>query len=205
MPINESILIDDAKHGDLDAFNNLVLIHQTRVFNLSFRILGDGPSAEDNTQSTFLIAYQKLSGFHGGSFIAWLLRIATNQCYDHLRHQKRRPTIPLEPLNEDDETLESASWMKDTQAGPEERFDQIELETAIQRCIGALPIEYRTVAVLVDVQGLDYETAAGIIKTPLGTIKSRLARARLRLRECLLGVWELLPPSIRLNLEGTER
>jgi RNA polymerase sigma-70 factor (ECF subfamily) len=94
--------------------------------------------------------------------------------------------------------------MKDTSMGPEEKFDQAELERAIQGCIKSLPLEFRIVTILVDVQGMDYETAADVAKTPLGTIKSRLARARLRLRECLMGVWELLPASIRLNFEGNK-
>jgi RNA polymerase sigma-70 factor (ECF subfamily) len=202
--MDEIYLINEAKKGDLDAFNRLVLTYQTRVFNLAYRILGDEASAEDTAQTTFLAAYQKLSGFRDGSFLAWILRIATNQCYDSLRYSKRHPTTPLEPGNDDDDSPESPSWMTDTTNEPEDKFDQAELEQAIQHCLNALPAEYRTVAVLVDVQGMDYETAAGIIKSPLGTIKSRLARARLRLRECLSGVWELLPPSIRLHMEGNQ-
>ncbi len=202
--MDEILLIEEAKKGDTDAFNRLVLAYQTRVYNLAYRILGDEASAEDITQTTFLAAYQKITGFRGGSYLAWILRIATNQCYDSLRYKKRHPTTPLEPGSEDDESPETPSWMTDTSNRPEEQFDQAELEHAIQQCLNALPTEYRTVAVLVDVQGMDYEAAAGIIKTPLGTIKSRLARARLRLRDCLSGLWELLPASIRLHMEGNE-
>jgi RNA polymerase sigma-70 factor (ECF subfamily) len=202
--MDEIYLIEEAKKGDLDAFNRLVLSYQTRVYNLAYRILGDEASAEDITQTTFLAAYQKLSGFRGGSYLAWILRIATNQCYDSIRYAKRHPTTPLEPGNDDDDAPESPSWMTDTTNEPEDQYDKTELENAIQHCLNALPTEYRTVAVLVDVQGMDNEAAAGIINTPLGTIKSRLARARLRLRECLSGQWELLPASIRLNLEGNE-
>ena len=202
--MDENYLILEAKKGDLDAFNRLVLAYQSRVFNLSYRILGDEAAAEDTTQTTFLTAFQKLSGFRGGSFVAWILRIATNQCYDALRYAKRHPSTPLEPGDDEDDAPESPSWMTDHSNQPETMFDQAELDHAIQHCLSALPTDYRTVAVLVDVQGMDYEAAAAIVKTPLGTIKSRLARARLRLRECLAGVWELLPPSIRLNIEGTQ-
>lgn len=202
--MDEPYLIEEAKKGDLDAFNSLVLTYQTRVFNLAYRILGDEASAEDTTQTTFLAAFQKLSGFRGGSFQAWILRIATNQCYDTLRYAKRHPTTPYEPNADEDDTPESPSWMTDLSNQPEQVYDQTELDHAIQHCLNALPAEYRTVAVLVDVQGMDYETAARIAKTPLGTIKSRLARARLRLRDCLSGVWELLPTSIRLNIEGNQ-
>lgn len=202
--MDETFLIEGAKNGDTDAFNRLVLAYQTRVYNLAYRILGDEASAEDITQTTFLAAYQNLSGFRGGSYLAWILRIATNQCYDSLRYKKRHPTTPLEPGEDEDDSPESPAWMSDTTGGPEDQLDQAELEHAIQHCLNSLPVEYRTVAVLVDVQGMDYEAAAVVIKTPLGTIKSRLARARLRLRDCLTGVWELLPASIRLHMEGNE-
>jgi RNA polymerase sigma-70 factor (ECF subfamily) len=202
--MDENQFIEAAKKGDLDAFNHLVLTYQTRVYNLAYRILGDEASAEDTTQTTFLTVFKKLSSFRGGSFLAWILRITTNQCYDALRYTKRHPTTPLEPSGDDDDAPESPSWMTDLTNQPEEMFDLSELDQAIQHCLNSLPIEYRTVAILVDVQGMDYETAAGIIKTPLGTIKSRLARARLRLRECLSGAWELLPISIRLNMEGNQ-
>lgn len=202
--MDEILLIEEANKGNLDSFNRLVLTYQTRVYNLAYRILGDEASAEDTAQTTFLAAFQKLSSFRGGSFQAWILRIATNQCYDALRYTKRHPTTPLEPSTDEDDSLESPSWMTDLSNQPEQMFDQSELDHAIQHCLNALPAEYRAVAVLVDVQGIDYETAARIANTPLGTIKSRLARARLRLRECLSGMWELLPTSIRLNIEGNQ-
>ena len=200
--MDEDYLILEAKKGDVDAFNRLVIAYQSRVYNLAYRILGDEASAEDITQTTFLVAFQKFSGFRGGSFLAWILRIATNQCYDSLRYAKRHPTTPFDPDDNEDDVPETPSWMTDHSNQPETVFDQSELDHAIQHCLSALPAEYRTVAVLVDVQGMDYEAAAAIVKSPLGTIKSRLARARLRLRECLSGVWELLPPSIRLHIEG---
>lgn len=202
--MDENLLIEDAKRGDVDAFNRLVISYQTRVYNLTYRILGEEKSAEDITQTVFITAYQKLAGFRGGSFLAWILRIATNQCYDALRHAKRHPEIALEPTNDEDEPLDSPAWMTDPSGSPEELFDQAELENAIQHCIKALPTEYRLVAVLVDVQGMDYDMAAEIIKTPLGTVKSRLARARLRLRDCLSRFRELLPASIRLPMEGLQ-
>ncbi|MBN2256811.1 MAG: sigma-70 family RNA polymerase sigma factor [Anaerolineaceae bacterium] len=202
--MDETQLIKEAKSGDVDAFNSLVLAYQVRVYNLAYRILSDEDSAEDTTQTVFLTAYQKLSGFRGGSFLAWILRITTNQCYDRLRYAKRHPTASLEPLNDDDESMESPAWMKDSSSGPEVLLDQAELERAIQQCINALPADYRMVAVLVDVQGMDYQSVAEIIKTPMGTVKSRLARARLKLRDCLSGIRELMPSSIRLNMEGNK-
>lgn len=201
--MNEVILIEEARAGNIDSFNRLVLEYQAKVYNVALRILGDEPAAEDAAQNTFIAAYTKLSSFRGGSFLAWLLRIATNQCYDTLRYSKRHPLVPLEPNSDsEDASIESPSWMTDPSDGPEASLDRRELEKVIQNCLKALPVEYRMVAVLIDVQGLDYDTASEIIKVPLGTVKSRLARARMRLQTCLKAAWELLPPSIRLSMES---
>ena len=95
----------------------------------------------------------------------------------------------------------SPGWLIDQAASPEERLDQAELEHAVQHCLENLPPDFRTVVVLADIQGLDYSEIAIAVKKPLGTIKSRLARARLRLRECLQGFRELLPAAFRLEEE----
>ncbi len=201
--MDEQTLIQHAKNGDLTAFNKLVLQYQDMLYNTAYRVLGDPALAADATQEAFLSAFRKLKSYRGGSFKAWLLRIVTNACYDELRRQKRRPTTPLEPLTENDEEMESPRWIADPAASPEKQVETFELEKAIQRCIEALPPDFRTVVVLTDIQGLDYKEAAKAIKKPLGTIKSRLARARLRLRECLQKVRELLPAAFRLEEETT--
>lgn len=200
--MDEAALINAAQHGDLQAFNRLVLAHQERVFNLTFRILGEMEAAEDAAQETFIAAFRGLNRYRGGSFKAWLLRIATNACYDELRRRQRRPTVPLEPVNEDDELVESPAWIADTGELPEEAAERQELKRAIQLCLDDLPLEFRTVVALVDLQGLDYLEAAQAIHKPVGTVKSRLARARQRLRECLQGAWELLPAAFRLEEES---
>jgi RNA polymerase sigma-70 factor (ECF subfamily) len=128
----------------------------------------------------------------------------TNACYDEFRRQKRRPTTPLEPdaKQADGEEMESPRWLADPNMTPAERSEADELEHAIQHCLDTLPTDFRTVVVLADIQGMDYSEVATASKVPLGTIKSRLARARLRLRECLRGFEELLPSSFRLQEEG---
>ena len=126
----------------------------------------------------------------------------TNACYDELRRQKRRPTTPLEPFTDDDETFDSPHWIADPDGSPEDAAIQNELGLAIQKCLNDLSDDFRTVVVLVDVQGMDYSEAAKIIHKPLGTIKSRLARARLKMRDCLRGFGELLPSTFRLEGEG---
>ena len=130
-----------------------------------------------------------------------VLRMVTNTCYDELRRQKRRPTTPLEPLDEDDQEVESPAWLADPGETPEEATERKELALAIQRCLGDLPDEFRSVVILVDIQGLDYGEASQAIQKPVGTVKSRLARARLKLRDCLHRFWELLPSAFRLDSE----
>ncbi len=199
--MDEPTLIHDAQHGDLDAFNRLVLAYQDAVYNTALRILGDEDLAADASQEAFISAFRAINSYRGGSFKAWLLRTVTNACYDELRRKKRRPTTPLEPETDDGEDVESPRWLADPNASPEEELEKEELEHAIQHCLDALPAEFRTVVVLADVQGLDYTEVARASRVPLGTIKSRLARARLRLRECLQAFGELLPSMFRLEEE----
>ena len=193
-------MIQAAIDGDLDSFNRLVLAYQDLVYNHAFRMIGEEDVADDATQNTFISAYNHLKSFRGGSFKAWLLRIVTNACYDELRRRKRRPTVPLEPLDDAGEEVESAKWMVDPANQPEEQLQQAELQQAIQHCLDNLPGDFRATVIMVDIQGLDYFEAAKAIGKPIGTIKSRLARARLRLRDCLNGFAELLPAGFRLGL-----
>lgn len=201
--MDEPALILAAQKGDLDAFNRLVLAYQDALYNTALRILGDDAQAADATQEAFISAFRSITSFRGGSFKAWLMRTVTNACYDELRRQKRRPTTPLEPENDDEDEIESPRWLADGSMGPEQKFEAAELEHAIQHCLEALPTDFRAVVVLADIQGMDYAEVAVAVRTPLGTIKSRLARARLRLRECLQDFWELLPASFRLESEAT--
>ena len=200
--MDEPALIHAAQHGDLDAFNSLVLAHQDVVYNTALRILNDEDQAADAAQEAFLSAFRALNSYRGGSFRAWLMRTVTNACYDELRRKKRRPTTPLEPETNDGEDIESPGWLADPSASPEQQLDQAELEHAIQHCLENLPDNFRTVVVLADIQGLDYSEVALAVKSPVGTIRSRLARARLRLRECLQGFRELLPVAFRLEEES---
>jgi RNA polymerase sigma-70 factor (ECF subfamily) len=197
--MDEDLLIRDAQRGDLDAFNRLVLEYQDMLFNTALRILGDEDQAADATQEAFLSAFRSIKSYRGGSFKAWLLRTVTNACYDELRRKKRRPTIPLEPETDDGDELEAPRWLADPSLSPEEKVELDDLEHAIQHCLDDLPSDFRTVVVLVDVQGMEYTEVSEAVRVPLGTIKSRLARARLRLRECLQGFWELLPAAFRLE------
>lgn len=202
--MDEEALIDQTKAGDLDAYNRLVLEYQSLAFNVALRIMGDGPSASDATQEAFISAYENLEKFRGGSFKAWLLRILTNACYDEHRRRKRRASTSLDEMQEMMDGLEGDdSALMQTPPDPEASVERGELVQAIRRCLDQLTLEFRSVVVLADVQEMDYKQVSQVLKIPLGTVKSRLARARARLQECLQGHGELLPPALRLEDEAS--
>lgn len=193
--MDEKALIADAQRGEIPAFNQLVLTYQSMVYNLAYRILGDADAAADASQDTFLSAFRAIKKFRGGSFKAWLLRIATNACYDQLRYKQRRPTSPLEALLA--ETDHSSSFT-DPAEGPEDYTLRQELGQVIQAGLNTLPSDQRVALVLSDVQGLSYQEIAKVTRSSLGTVKSRLSRGRAKLRDYLLEQGELLPARYRL-------
>lgn len=199
--MDESALIQQAREGDLNSFNRLVLEYQNMAFSLAARMLNEDAAAEDVTQTAFLSAYRSLDSFRGGSFRAWVLKMVSNACLDELRRRKRRPTISLEPINEDDEEIESPKWLADPSISPEEEIEKSELNRVLQGCITGLSEEFREVVILVDIEGLDYQEVSQAIGKPLGTVKSRLARARIKMRDCLKAYRELLPSIFRLGDE----
>ena len=187
--MEEAELMQLACQGDLDAFNELILKYQNQVFNQAYRLLGNDDVAEDITQDAFLLAFRKMYQFRGGSFQAWLLKIVTNLCYDEMRTWKRAPFLPLEPVDEDGETNESPYWIKDPSVLPEESIEIRELRDLIERGLSKLPFNFRIVVNLVDVQQLNYKEAALVMGTSIGTVKSRLARGRLMLRNALVKIY----------------
>jgi RNA polymerase sigma factor (sigma-70 family) len=184
--LDEADLVIVAQKGDLEAFNQLVLFYQDRVFSLAARILGDEDSAEDITQNTFLTAYLKLPRFRNGSFRSWLYRIATNACLDELRRHKRRPVLSLENEEDAEERFLPLYDFPRSSILPEKEAERHELERAVQQALNQLDTDQRAVVVLVDLQDFDYQEVAQILGVPIGTVKSRLARARLRLRHLLI-------------------
>jgi RNA polymerase sigma-70 factor, ECF subfamily len=200
--MDEAALITAAQQGDITAFNNLVLTYQDLVYNQAYRMMGEPEYAADATQEAFISAYRNLRSYRGGSFRAWLLRIVTNACYDELRRRQRRPTTSLEPIDDVGEEIESPHWLADPGETPEDSLERAELGTAIQNCLDDLPLDFRSAVILVDIQGMDYSEAAQAVGKPVGTIKSRLARARSRLRDCLQGFGELLPAVFRQGEES---
>jgi len=203
--MDEPALIREAQRGDLDSFNRLVLEYQTPVYNLAYRIMGEGDSASDATQDAFISAYKNIGYYRGGSFKAWLMRIVTNACYDELRRRKRRPAASLEALtvvNEGPDAEAEASLVAKDES-PEDHAQRQELAAQIQNCLNHLPEDMRSVVVMCDVLGMDYAEIATGIGSALGTVKSRLSRARARLRDCLRDqAGELLPAAFRLETEA---
>ncbi len=194
--MDEAAIIKQAQKGDVAAYNRLVLQYQSLVYNVVYRIMGEPQGAEDMTQEAFISAYKALNRFRGGNFKAWLLRIATNACYDELRRYKRRPQSSLDDLTEDNESF---AFMRSPEEGPEAQQQRLEMMRAIEQCLEDLPEDQRITAVLRDVEGYDYNEIADITSSSLGTVKSRLSRARSKLRDCLQGFAELLPAEYRLQ------
>ncbi len=185
-------LVSHSQDGDLAAFNMIVERYQRQLFNVSARILGNAASAEDATQEAFISAYRAIGRFRGGSLRAWLIRIVSNASYDMIRSSRRRREESL------DESMESPGFREPTGGeSPEQRALQGELGAEIQRAILTLPEDQRAVLVMIDVQGLSYEEAATAARASMGTVKSRLSRARARVRDQLLGHRELLPDDFR--------
>jgi RNA polymerase sigma-70 factor (ECF subfamily) len=195
MSNEEQRLIESAQRGDVESFNQLVRLYETRVYNLCYRMLGDSDSAADTAQDTFISAYRNLDRFRGGMFRSWLLRIATNACYDALRARKRRPATSLQSLGlADDDGV--GFDLPDQGERPDDVALRRELAAAIQRGLADLPEDQRVVIILSDIQGMAYDEIAEVTGANLGTVKSRLSRGRARLRD-LLRAGELLPSKFR--------
>ena len=181
--LEEEALIAAASRGDLESFNQLVLRHQNMAYHHAYALMRDPASAEDIAQESFVKAFQNLNTFRGGSFRSWLLRIVTNSAYDILRRAKRHPMQPLFPEDENGEEMETAPWLADPAASVEENIENSQLSEKIHELMSLLPDTYREVLLLVDLHQLDYMEAAETLRVPIGTVKSRLARARLQMRK----------------------
>jgi RNA polymerase sigma-70 factor (ECF subfamily) len=194
-------LVQQALGGDTQSFNQLVDRYQARAYGLCVRMLGDADQAADVAQDAFISAYRHLPGLRG-EFRPWLMRIVANACRDVLRSQKRRPSISLDMTIDEDEA--PALQIADTTAGPEEQLLRREMQQTIAAALFTIPADQREVIVLSDIEGLSYQEIADITGINIGTVKSRLNRARMRLRELLYAA-ELLPQVRRLTSEQTNQ
>jgi len=196
----EKELITAAQRGDLNAFNALIGRYQNLLFGIALRMLNDEDTASDAVQEALISAFSKFRTFRGGSLRSWLARVTVNACYDELRRKRRQREVPLEQFNMEGEEVEDLMWMIDPAALPEERYESYELEGAIQRSLNQLTPAYREAVVLVDIEGLSYEEASIAARVPVGTVKSRLARARLQMRVSLMGCGDLLPSQYSMGM-----
>src|ERR1041384_3187937 len=197
---DEKELIKAAQRGDLDAFNTLILRYQNLLYGIALRMLNDEDTASDAVQEALISAFSKFNTFRGGSLRSWLARVTVNACYDEMRRKRRQREVPLEQFNMEGEEVEDLSWMIDPAARPEERYESYEMESAIQDSLNHLTPAYREALVLVDIEGLSYEEASVAAQVPVGTVKSRLARARLQIRSSLQGYQDLLPTQFMVDM-----
>ncbi|HYM16444.1 MAG TPA: sigma-70 family RNA polymerase sigma factor [Dehalococcoidia bacterium] len=175
---DDGALIREARQGSLDAFNGLVELHQRGVYNLCLRMLGSATAAEDAAQDAFLSAFRGMGTFKGVNFRAWLMRIAANACTDELRRRARRPAVSIDARREDEPPID----VPDPGAGPEAMALRAESAAGVQAALLRLPPDQRLAVILCDLQGYGYEEIARAMGTSIGTVKSRIARGREKLR-----------------------
>ena len=175
-------LLDRYLTGDTSAFHELMTRHEDRVFSVCMRIMGDREAALDATQETFLTVYRKANRFSGRSaFTTWLYRVTVHTCYDQLRRTRRHQADPLD----------DAPAARDPTS--QDQLDATEVRGEIEAALAELPDEFRSAIVLVDMQDLSLKEVSQILKVPVGTVKSRLFRARRLLAESL---GNLAPPPV---------
>ena len=185
--VRDRALVEQALNGDLDAFNEIVRLYQDYLFALVVRVVNDRDSAADAVQEAFFSCYRNLNRFRGDSFRSWLTRIALNAATDVLRYRKRRPADPF-PEWEDD------TWQPPAgeDASPERQQMRRQTSQMLASAMAQITDDQRRAILLFDVEGFDYQEIADMTGVSLGTVKSRIHRGRLALRDLLAGDMELL-------------
>ena len=187
--------------GERDAFEPLVLEHQKKIYNLTYRMTGSSEDAYDLSQEAFLKAYRNLGDFRGdSSFGSWLYRLASNLCIDFLRKEKKRNTLPTEYLDDDGDAR--SLEVPDTRFEPQTRLEHEALREAIERGLAALSPEHRQILIMREISGMSYEQIGSILEVEEGTVKSRIFRARARLAKYLRADGNFSPSSSSTTKEG---
>jgi len=202
-------LVSKSKNGDLQAFEELVCRYERKVYSIAYRMTGDYDDANDLAQETFLRAFRAISGFRGdSSFSTWLSHIVTNLCRDELRKRYR---ISVESLDQEVclGDAEVKKQIPSSDPGPDEIYEKLELQEELQSLLNTLSPEFRLALVLRDLQGFSYQEIAEQMECSIGTVKSRINRARNFLKEKILNQreqnmrWEQNPQESRLyNVKG---
>ena len=177
------LLIERARTGDTRAFEDLARREERALYRHALRIVGTTSDAEDVVQDALFSAWRSIASFQGLSFRAWLFRIATNRALDHLRSRKRRPELPLEPPEDEDVT-----WAEPAAPGPDltQLASDREALAVVEAALEILPADQRTALLLRDIEGFAYEEIAVITSVEIGTVKSRIHRGRLAVRNALV-------------------
>lgn len=193
--MTEQELTARAKQGDQDAFAQLVEANQNRIYTLACRMTGNPEDGADLAQEIFLRAWRTLPSFQGeSSFATWLYRLGSNLCIDFLRREKRRRSAAA-VTSLDDEDTAARTEIPDHRFTPESELERRELRDAVGRALLKLSDEHRQVLVLRELDGLTYSEIAARLQLEEGTVKSRIARARLSLRNILLSDGNFSPPA----------
>ena len=181
----EYLIVQRVLEGDTNAFEELVLEYEKKVYNVSLRMLNNSEDASDMTQEAFIKAYNSLSGFRGDSkFSVWLTRIVSNLCLDFLRSRNRRPTVSLSMEDEDGEDVQLD--IADTSQSPEQLLERSLTRESVRRGLQSLPEDYREILLLREIQGLSYDEIAAALDIEVGTVKSRIFRGRKKLCDYLI-------------------
>lgn len=181
----EAAIVRKVLGGDANAFETLVLEYEKNVYNIALRMTGNSEDAADMTQEAFIKAYNSLQSFRGDSkFSVWLYRIVSNVCLDFLRSKNRRPTVSLSV--EDDDGEDAQLDVADESQSPELLLDRKLTRDSVRRGLDSLPPDYRQILLLREIQGLSYDEIAQALSLEVGTVKSRIFRARKRLCTLLI-------------------
>lgn len=176
----EAAVIEAVLDGDVNAYELLVREYEKNVYNLALRMTGNREDASDMAQEAFIKAYNSLHTFRGDSkFSVWLYRIVSNVCLDFLRSRNRRPTVSLSMENDDGEEVELD--VVDEAQSPENLLSRSLTRDAVRRGLQALPPDHRQILLLREIQGLSYDEIAETLRLEVGTVKSRIFRARKKL------------------------
>jgi len=196
----DEVLVQKTKNGDLDAFDELVRRYEGKIYGLAYRFMGNHADASDLAQDTFIRVYQALAGFRGdAAFSTWIYRIVANICRDELRKRQRRRSVSM------DEMIDASPANVPTADGsylPEETVQRYEVQRQVQFCLNELSDDHRLVLVMREIQGLSYEEIAGALQCSMGTVKSRISRARSALKDKMSKEGELLSGRDRLYTKG---
>ncbi|MDD2481440.1 MAG: sigma-70 family RNA polymerase sigma factor [Lutispora sp.] len=181
----EKLLVAKSKKGNLDAFEELISAYERKAYNIAYRMMGNEEDAKDMAQEAFIKIYKSIQNFREeSSFSTWLYRIVTNVCLDELRKRKKDKLVPLE-LSIETEKGTAIVELSAERETPEDIYERVEKRHLIQNAISSLGEDYKTVIILRDIQGFGYEEIATMLNCSLGTIKSRINRARNLLKEKL--------------------